>query len=964
MNYEVEASGVSWDASNGRISLPLRSGLYPSQPLLDASVTILNDGVVRLFATESSPKHPRHPVQDVLQADALRPFSGSEVEVDKQAGKLVAKWRSAGKGDSSLPQAGPQAGSQPPSDQTMHVYGLAVNYKPFSIELSVDGVTTMQVNSRNLLHFEQYRDRNPRPAAPQPPQQPAPPAEGQTPEATAQAQQDYELLMQAYQKEVAEYEQQHGSGSAVQTWPYDTDAMWSESHGGHTDTRTKGPAAIGLDVSFVNSQHVYGLPEHATSFALKNTIQPDSNSKSADYPEPFRLYNLDVFEYELNEPMALYGAVPYVVAHTTDGKFMSGALWLNAAETYVDISESGGSGGLFSSATTPVKSVHWMSETGVLDLLLVPGPRPSDAFRQYTSLTGAPFMPPQFSIAYHQCRWNYKSTEDVLAVQDGFDKHDIPFDVIWLDIEHTDAKKYFTWDKSNFKNPKEMQSALSAKGRRMVTIVDPHIKRDQGYFLHQDATSQGMYVKNKNGDDYEGWCWPGSASYLDFFQKKVRDFWGTFFNYDKYEGSTPNLFIWNDMNEPSVFNGPEVTMPKDNLHTLDGVAEQVEHRDVHNQYGMYVHMATNQGLVQRSQGQERPFVLTRSFFAGSQRTAAVWTGDNMAKWGHLQAAQPMLLSLAVAQIPFSGADVGGFFGDPDPQLLTRWYQAGAFHPFFRAHAHIDTKRREPWLFGEPYTSIIRQAIRTRYAYLPYIYTLFHANTVTGMPIMRPLWVEFPTDTQTFGVEDSFLLGGSLLIHPITQADQTTAVVYLPGTAESGEVWYDLHSDEQHQGGSSINVLAPLQHIPVFQRGGSIIAKRERARRSSQLMAHDPYTLVIALKSGSKTAHGQLYLDDTHSFNYQRGEYLLQQFTLGSDGVLVGQSLHTSPYFTDANTIERIVLLGAGNTFTQATLLEGTDAEGSALSNVPLTIQAINTGRHLVIRQPGVRISSNFRIKLQ
>ena len=289
----------------------------------------------------------------------------------------------------------------------------------------------------------------------------------------------------------------------------------------------------------------------------------------------------------------------------------------------------------------------------------------------------------------------------------------------------------------------------------MVAIVDPHMKRDANYPIHAEASRLGFYVRNKDGGEFDGWCWPGSSSYLDVVSPVVRSWWAGKFSLSQYAGSTRHLFIWNDMNEPSVFNGPEVTMPKDNLH-VGGV----EHREVHNLYGLYFHAGTALGLKvslsrlsarlrlacfvfllvyfsskkpapitrlaqspkERGGGKERPFVLSRAFFAGTQRQGPIWTGDNAAEWSHLRVSLPMLLSAGVAGITFSGADVGGFFGNPDPELLTRWYQVGAFYPFFRGHAHLETRRREPWLFGEPYTSHIRAALRARYTLLPYIYT--------------------------------------------------------------------------------------------------------------------------------------------------------------------------------------------------------------------------------------------------
>lgn len=438
--------------------------------------------------------------------------------------------------------------------------------------------------------------------------------------------------------------------------------------------------------------------------------------------DPYRLYNLDVFEYELNEVTSLYGTVPLMMSHSETNTV--GVFWFNPTETWIDISVK--SNGMNS---------HWFSEAGIMDIFYLFGPTPHDLFKQYAFLTGTTSLPPLFSIAYHQCRWNYKSEEDVRQVDATFDEYDIPYDVIWLDIEHTDGKRYFTWDKNHFPTPEKMQENIASKARKMVTIVDPHIKRDPNYYIHSEAQAKGsIYVKNSGGDEYEGWCWPGSSSWVDYVNPENRKWWADKFAYSSYQGSSNILFIWNDMNEPSVFNGPEVTMHKDAKHFGD-----LEHREIHNVYGYYMHMATAQGLISRNEGaNERPFVLSRAFFAGTQRYGAIWTGDNAAQWSHLEYSIPMLLSLGIAGITFAGADVGGFFGNPSPQLSVRWYQAAAFQPFFRGHAHLDTKRREPWLFGEPFTSHIRDAIRTRYQLLPYWYTLYYQNYLTGTPTMRPL----------------------------------------------------------------------------------------------------------------------------------------------------------------------------------------------------------------------------------
>lgn len=228
------------------------------------------------------------------------------------------------------------------------------------------------------------------------------------------------------------------------------------------------------------------------------------------------------------------------------------------------------------------------------------------------------------------------------------------------------------------------------------------------------------------------------------------------------------------MNEPSVFNSPEITMPRDNSHHGG-----VEHRDVHNLYGMYQQMSTFKGLQDRSQGRKRPFLLSRSFYAGSQRYGAVWTGDNMADWSHLEASAPMLMSLGTVGYHFAGADVGGFFGNPSTELLVRWYQAGAMQPFFRAHAHIETLRREPWLFGETVTSQIRNVLRLRYSLLPLWYTAMEESSRSGVPPMRPMFLEFPDYSNLLKVENQWMVSSSLLFKPITSPKQSETTVILP-----------------------------------------------------------------------------------------------------------------------------------------------------------------------------------------
>ncbi|KAK4536202.1 hypothetical protein CDCA_CDCA07G2227 [Cyanidium caldarium] len=626
------------------------------------------------------------------------------------------------------------------------------------------------------------------------------------------------------------------------------------------DANDTASASVAADVLFPRAQCALGLPQHTLNLRLPNTHNTT----------PIRLYNLDVFEYELEKELGLYGSIPMVMAFGGSNDTV-GALWMPASETYVDVrpvDPSGRDRGVH---------VHFYSEHGVPELFLFAGPHPQAVARQLAQLTGPPAMPPLFALGYHQSRWNYLDESDVRQVNAQLDAHDIPCDVLWLDIEHTDAKKYFTWDVRKFPHPDRLQRELATRsGRQLVTIVDPHIKSEPGYSVHEAARRHGWYVKQADGvTDYDGHCWPGRSHYIDFADAAVRQAWASRFTPEHYPFMTEHLHIWVDMNEPSVFSGPEGTMPKDARH----VRGRWAHGQLHNIYGHYMQRATFQGLKQGRHGRQRPFVLSRSFFTGTQRYGAVWTGDNRADWAHLRVTVPMLLSMGVGGLSFVGADVGGFFGDPSPELLVRWYQVAAFQPFFRAHAHLDTKRREPWLFGEPYTAAIRAAIEERYALLPYWYTLL--ATEGGVPPMRPLAYEFPDDAEVTAAQSSWMVGAALLVAPVMQEAPSLHLVDLPGDASV--LWYALGERASrlhagvvavHRGGDQVEYAAPgLQQTFTYQRGGTVVARRERRRKSAAAAVNDPYTLHVALDARGG-ARGRLYIDDGRSYAYRQGAYWL------------------------------------------------------------------------------------------
>ncbi|KAK0168914.1 hypothetical protein PV327_002670 [Microctonus hyperodae] len=784
---------------------------------------------------------------------------------------------------------------------------IVIYHIPLKIDSYFDDQLVISANARGLMRFEHLRTKVEKPA------------EGEEGAIVEEVTSEY-------------------PGDGAESDP----GAWEENFKSHHDAKPNGPEAIALDFSFPGAEFAYGIPQHADSFALKST-------KGID---PYRLYNLDVFEYEVNERMALYGSIPVLYAHGKE--LTSGVFWHNAAETWVDIRSSTDnnvvesivnfvSGGV----KKPQVDAHFISESGVIDVFFLLGPSPLDTFRQYTTLTGVTPLPQLFTLGYHQCRWNYNDEQDVIDVNRHFDQYNISMDVMWLDIEYTDNKKYFTWDSRKFSKPLEMIENLTNVGRKLVVIIDPHIKRDNSYFIHNDATDNGYYVKHADGKDYEGWCWPGSSSYLDFFNPTIREYFGDQYGLDKFHGTTNDVYIWNDMNEPSVFNGPEITMPKDLIHYGGW-----EHRDVHNINGLMFTSVTYDALIKRSQGTRRPFVLTRSHFAGSQRSAAVWTGDNTAEWSHLRISYPMCLSTAVAGMSFCGADIGGFFKNPDTELFTRWNQAGIWLPFFRQHAHIETKRREPWLFDDDTTRRVRDAFALRYSYLPLWYTLFREHEIKGYPVIRPLWAHYPAEFNCFTIDDQLLVGDAILVRPVMEASVSEVTVYFPG--EGKDKWYDINTMEEYSTPGNVRIPVNIDKTPVYQRSGTIVPRKMRNRRSTVAMKDDPYTLVV-IGDDMKKASGTLYIDDETSFEYRQGKYIYLQLFFDRN-VLSSKYIDKLNKFETKSWLERVNIVNAPQNVKSAKLI-------TKSGNSTLEVNFNPGNKVLTIRKPAVNMGEEWSIEL-
>ena len=515
---------------------------------------------------------------------------------------------------------------------------------------------------------------------------------------------------------------------------------------------------------------------------------------------------------------------------------------------------------------------YYGAEGGAIVYYVFCGPTPREVTGRYTELTGRTPMPPLWSLGNQQCRYSYMNDEEVREVARGFRERDIPCDVIYLDIHYMDGYRVFTWNEDRFPDPRRLLSDLREQGFRVVTIVDPGVKVDENYSVYTEGRERDLYCKTREGGEYQNAVWPGVCAFPDFTNPETREWWG---ENQRVLTDAGVAGIWCDMNEPALFIPDGATMPDDVVHPGGRAGEARWHAQIHNTYGSLMARAAREGLL-ALRPDERPFVITRAGYAGLQRHAMHWTGDNSSWWEHLWMSLPQLQNLALSGVAWAGVDVGGFGGDTNGELLARWTEFGVFQPYCRNHTTIGTRRQEPWAFGEPYESVCREMIKLRQRLLPYLYSLFDECHRTGAPILRPLLFEYPEDETTYTADDEFLLGDALLVAPITRPGIEHRHVYLPeGT------WFHYYSGERFEGPVHILAHAPLGEPALYTKGDSPIPMGPDAAHTGE-RPNDPLTLLVYPAGGE--GGSTLYEDAGNGFGYEEGEYARRRISCeSSDG---------------------------------------------------------------------------------
>ena len=473
---------------------------------------------------------------------------------------------------------------------------------------------------------------------------------------------------------------------------------------------------------------------------------------------------------------------------------------------------------------------------------------PEELLVQYSELTGRPPLPPRWVFGYHQSRWGYRSDSEIRDLVAGFESHQIPIGAIHLDIDYMDGYRVFTTDKSRFPNLRQLSDDLKKKDINLVTIIDPGVKQDSSYPVYQAGIKENVFCLSKNNKVLHGVVWPGRAAYPDFTDPIVRQWWGENYRFHLDAGIAG---FWHDMNEPVSFSAwGGNSLPRTTKHNLEGSFGN--HLEAHNLYGFLMNKAAYESL-RVINPDKRAWLISRSGWAGLQRYAWNWTGDVASTWQALKQTLVTLIGLSLSGHYFSGSDIGGFSGNPSAELYLRWLQLATFTPFFRTHSAIGTDRREPWSFGEPYTSIIRQYLLLRYQLIPYIYTLAWRATNEGIPVIRPLFWKHPDWRTSWDIDDQFYLGDDILVAPVLQPDSDSRIVILP----PGN-WYFYWDNSFFKGPTSITVCVSLEQIPIFIRAGSIIP----LGNNEHLELH-----IYPTKQGSAT--GTLYSDCGDGFDASR-----------------------------------------------------------------------------------------------
>lgn len=564
----------------------------------------------------------------------------------------------------------------------------------------------------------------------------------------------------------------------------------------------------------------------------------DLNKKGC-YTENF---NTDDPETD-DDSITYYKTIPFYVALKEEATY--GIFFDNSFRSYFDMGKEMGD------------RIFFGAIGGQIQYYFISGENIKEVVKNYTALTGRMEMPPLWSLGYQQCRFSYFSQEEVRELVKTFEEKDIPLDVVYLDIDYMDGFRVMTFKTPNFDDAAGLISDLKEKGIRTITIIDPGVKVDEEYDVFKRGKEGNHFTKKLDGEMFIGAVWPGDSAFPDFSNKDCREWWKS--ELKKFISEHGMDGIWNDMNEPCVFNNDHKTMLETCLHNSDNGV--IEHKEFHNRYGFEMSRCSKEAQEELHPN-ERGFSMTRATYAGGQRYSSVWTGDNMSLWSQMRMSISMNANLGISGFSFVGNDVSGFGLDSSEELFIRWMEMGPFIPIFRNHSNMYTRRQEPWAFGPRAEKIAKKSIELRYELLPYIYDLYYISHKEGLPIFRPMIMEYEKDMNLLNMREQFMLGENMIVAPVLYEGERSKTLYLPKGS-----WFNYFTMEKLQGGKWYKLPCELDEILVFVKEGAIIPTYNKKFRNVKERPNN-----ILLKVFGENAKGFHYNDDGHSMEYLEGKY--------------------------------------------------------------------------------------------
>ena len=596
-----------------------------------------------------------------------------------------------------------------------------------------------------------------------------------------------------------------------------------------------------FDFSYHNITKCFGLPERNSPFFL-----PDFT---------YRSFNLDNPWQKVGDNHCIYGSIPML--YGINNKNIITVFNNNTSDQFITLETENNIN----------RKIKWITEGGIINLYIFSDNNIERQLKKCYRITGTAPMAPIWAFGYHHCRWGFESDEDVMNVVNKFDELKIPYDCIWLDIDHTDDKKYFTWNPKHYGGIKNVLQKLNDNNRFFVTIIDPHLQANESNSVAKKLKEKDCLVKEENSKgelvNYIGHCWPGSSYYGDFINyEKLLEVYKEFYKNEDYFMKFNNFGTWVDMNEPAVFDDKyEKSMPRTNIH-FDG-KQKVEHREIHNIYGYYYQKVAFNSLLNRFNNKIRPFILSRSYYAGCHKNGWIWTGDQDATYDFMNTSIELQFTNGLCGAVGCGTDVGGFLSSPTPDLMKSWYNLGFLYMFFRGHSAFNTIRREPWLFSEDIKNSIIDSIKLRYNLLMFFYSKFYDYTLNGVSVMKPIWMIFKNNEKLFekllNIKEQgslFVLGKEILAINNYYISEESIKVLNEINAED-KILYDLFTGEKMNGKFKKNDKLMTQKMAL---GGSVIPWTEKNELCSYYVMRAPISVKIFLDE-KKNARGYYYFDD-------------------------------------------------------------------------------------------------------